>query len=592
VERIDSTIGSGTVLMPFGGKYQMTPTEGMVSKIPLSTGETDTCTIMAHGFDPYLSTWSPYHGAQYAVIHSLAKIVAIGGDYRKSRLTLQEYFEKLNDDREKWGKPFSALLGAFKAQIELDIPAIGGKDSMSGTFKDMHVPPTLVAFAVCMESSENIISPEFKQAGSKVGLIKLKKNHMQLPDYEDLKTKFDMITGLVHQGVAISAHSIGLGGLSAVISKMAFGNRIGFKSNHDFPTDESLYQPDYGSIVIEIIGNQNVDHLPITIIGETLFEPHVLINGVDLRIDEMVKQWLEPLNGVFPIKSDIDNLASAFRYTKGNRIVRAKHIPKPRVFIPVFPGTNCEYDTAKAFEKAGGLVDTFVFKNLNPRILDESIRQMAKRIGEAQIIAIPGGFSAGDEPEGSGKFITSVFKNSLIQQEVMNLIKNRDGLILGICNGFQALIKLGLLQYGEIKDLEDTAPTLTYNGIGRHISTFVHTKISSNLSPWFNNCRVGDIHSIPVSHGEGRFVANDHWISRLQENGQIAAQYVDNNGNVSLDGFYNPNGSTEAIEAITSPDGRILGKMAHSERIGNNLYKNIPGKKDQGIFEAGVKYYL
>jgi phosphoribosylformylglycinamidine synthase len=592
VERFDSTIGSGTVLMPFGGKYQMTPTEGMVSKIPLSTGETDTCTIMAHGFDPYLSTWSPYHGAQYAVIHSLAKIVAIGGDYRKSRLTLQEYFEKLNDDREKWGKPFSALLGAFKAQIELDIPAIGGKDSMSGTFKDMHVPPTLVAFAVCMESSENIISPEFKQAGSKVGLIKLKKNHMQLPDYEDLKTKFDMITGLVHQGVAISAHSIGLGGLSAVISKMAFGNRIGFKSNHDFPTDESLYQPDYGSIVIEIIGNQNVDHLPITIIGETLFEPHVLINGVDLRIDEMIKQWLEPLNGVFPIKSDIDNLASAFRYTKGNRIVRAKHIPKPRVFIPVFPGTNCEYDTAKAFEKAGGLVDTFVFKNLNPRILDESIRQMAKRIGEAQIIAIPGGFSAGDEPEGSGKFITSVFKNSLIQQEVMNLIKNRDGLILGICNGFQALIKLGLLQYGEIKDLEDTAPTLTYNGIGRHISTFVHTKISSNLSPWFNNCRVGDIHSIPVSHGEGRFVANDHWISRLQENGQIAAQYVDNNGNVSLDGFYNPNGSTEAIEAITSPDGRILGKMAHSERIGNNLYKNIPGKKDQGIFEAGVKYYL
>jgi phosphoribosylformylglycinamidine synthase len=592
VERFDSTIGSGTVLMPFGGKHQMTPTEGMVSKIPLITGETDTCTIMAHGFDPYLSTWSPYHGAQYAVIHSLAKIVAIGGDYRKSRLTLQEYFEKLNDDQEKWGKPFSALLGAFKAQIELDIPAIGGKDSMSGTFKDMHVPPTLVAFAVCVGNSDNIISPEFKQAGSKVGLIRLKKNHMQLPDYEDLKTKFDMITSLVRQKVAISAHTIGFGGLSAALSKMTFGNRIGFKSNHAFQIDDSIYQPDYGSIVIEIIGNQNVDHLPITIIGETIVEPHVLIDGINLRIDEMIKQWIEPLNGVFPIKSDIDSLASAFRYTKGNRIVRANHISKPRVFIPVFPGTNCEYDTAKAFEKAGGLVDTFVFKNLNPRILDESIRQMAKRIGEAQIIAIPGGFSAGDEPEGSGKFITSVFKNSLIQQEVMDLIKNRDGLILGICNGFQALIKLGLLQYGEIRDLEDTAPTLTYNSIGRHVSTFVHTKISSNLSPWFNNCRVGDIYSIPVSHGEGRFVANDHWISRLQENGQIAAQYVDNNGNVSFDGFYNPNGSTEAIEAITSPDGRILGKMAHSERIGSNLYKNIPGEKDQGIFEAGVKYYL
>ncbi len=592
VERFDSTIGSGTVLMPFGGKYQMTPTEGMVSKIPLIIGETDTCTIMAHGFDPYLSTWSPFHGAQYAVIHSLAKIVAMGGDYRKARLTLQEYFEKLNDDEEKWGKPFSALLGAFRAQMQLSIPAIGGKDSMSGTFKDIHVPPTLVSFAVCVGSSENIISPEFKKEGSKVGLITPKKDHMHLPDFEDLKIKFDTIVNLIEQGVVISAHTIGFGGLSAALSKMSFGNRIGFKSNLDFKINETFFQTDYGSIVIEMSANQNVEHLPITIIGETIAEPYLYVGGIDLKIDEMMKQWMQPLNDVFPIKEDIDNPASAFSYTKGNRVSRSNHIARPRVFIPVFPGTNCEYDTAKAFEKAGGMVDTFVFKNINPGVLDESIRQMAKRIGEAQIIAIPGGFSAGDEPEGSGKFITSVFKNPLIQHEVMDLIKNRDGLILGICNGFQALIKLGLLQYGEIRDLEDTAPTLTYNSIGRHISTFVNTKISSNLSPWFNNCHVGDIYSIPVSHGEGRFVANDHWISRLQENGQIAAQYVDINGNVSCDGLYNPNGSTEAIEAITSPDGRILGKMAHSERIGDNLYKNIPGKKDQGIFVAGIKYYL
>ncbi|HBH12766.1 MAG: Phosphoribosylformylglycinamidine synthase [Clostridiales bacterium 38_11] len=592
VERFDSTIGSGTVLMPFGGKHQMTPTEGMVSKIPLTTGETNTCTIMAHGFDPYLSTWSPYHGAQFAVIHSLAKIVAIGGDYRKARLTLQEYFEKLNDDEEKWGKPFSALLGAFKAQIQLGIPAIGGKDSMSGTFKDLHVPPTLVSFAVCVGRSENIISPEFKQAGSKVGLIRPKKNHIQLPDYDDLKEKFNMIADLIEQGVVISANTIGFGGLSAALSKMSFGNKIGFKSNPDYIIDEAFFQPDYGSIVIEMPMDQKVDHLPITIIGETIIEPYLLVGGIHLGIDEMLQQWMESLNGVFPIKEDIVSLASAFRYTKGNRISRINRIARPRVFIPVFPGTNCEYDTAKAFQKAGGFVDTYVFRNLNTNAIDESIRQMARRIGEAQIIALPGGFSAGDEPEGSGKFITSVFKNSLIQHEVMNLIKNRDGLILGICNGFQALIKLGLLQYGEIRDLEDTAPTLTYNSIGRHISTFVNTKISSNLSPWFNNCHVGDIYSIPVSHGEGRFVANDHWISRLQENGQIAAQYVDLNGNVSCDGFYNPNGSTEAVEAITSPDGRILGKMGHSERIGSHLYKNIPGEKNQGIFEAGIKYYL
>lgn len=591
VERFDSTIGAGTVLMPFGGKYQMTPTEGMVSKIPLIDGETDTCTIMTHGFDPYLSTWSPYHGAQYAVIHSLAKIVAMGGDYRNARLTLQEYFEKLNFDEEKWGKPFSAMLGAFNAQIQLGIPAIGGKDSMSGTFKDLHVPPTVISFAVCVGSSEKVISPEFKQPGSQIGLVAIKKNKMHLPDYNDLKVKYDMIVDLVHKGAVLSAHTIGYGGLSASLSKMAFGNKIGIQTNHHL-SEQALFQPDYGSIVIELKSEVVTDGLPIEIIGKTLDEPYLKINDISMRINEIMYKWIEPLNDIFPVKTDIDDLASVFRYTKGNKVCKVKPVVRPRVFIPVFPGTNCEYDTAKAFEKAGGHADTFVFKNLNPKVLDESIKHMAKLIGEAQIIAIPGGFSAGDEPEGSGKFITSVFKNPMIQNQVMDLIKNRDGLILGICNGFQALIKLGLLQYGEIRDLDDTAPTLTYNSIGRHISTFVHTKISSNLSPWFNNCQVGDIYTVPVSHGEGRFVANDHWISRLQENGQIAAQYVDINGNVSCDGFYNPNGSTEAVEAITSPDGRVLGKMAHSERIGNNLHKNIPGEKNQGIFEAGIKYYL
>lgn len=591
VERFDSTIGAGTVLMPFGGKYQMTPTEGMVSKIPLIDGETDTCTIMTHGFDPYLSTWSPYHGAQYAVIHSLAKIVAMGGDYRNARLTLQEYFEKLNFDEEKWGKPFSAMLGAFNAQIQLGIPAIGGKDSMSGTFKDLHVPPTVISFAVCVGSSEKVISPEFKQPGSQIGLVAIKKNKMHLPDYNDLKVKYDMIVDLVHKGAVLSAHTIGYGGLSASLSKMAFGNKIGIQTDHHL-SEQALFQPDYGSIVIELKSEVVTDGLPIEIIGKTLDEPYLKINDISMRINEIMYKWIEPLNDIFPVKTDIDDLASVFRYTKGNKVCKVKPVVRPRVFIPVFPGTNCEYDTAKAFEKAGGHADTFVFKNLNPKVLDESIKHMAKLIGEAQIIAIPGGFSAGDEPEGSGKFITSVFKNPMIQNQVMDLIKNRDGLILGICNGFQALIKLGLLQYGEIRDLDDTAPTLTYNSIGRHISTFVHTKISSNLSPWFNNCQVGDIYTVPVSHGEGRFVANDHWISRLQENGQIAAQYVDINGNVSCDGFYNPNGSTEAVEAITSPDGRVLGKMAHSERIGNNLHKNIPGEKNQGIFEAGIKYYL
>jgi phosphoribosylformylglycinamidine synthase len=580
VERFDSTIGSNTVLMPFGGRYQLTPTEGMAAKLPIIEGSTNTCTVMTHGFDPYLSAWSPYHGAQYAVIHSIAKMIAMGGDYKKARLTLQEYFEKLYKDRIKWGKPLSALLGAFKAQIELNIPAIGGKDSMSGTFKDMDVPPTLVSFAVCACDVRKIISPEFKNTGSIVAMFKIECSDIGLPDYEDVKRKFDKVSQLIEKGDVISAHTVGFGGIAATVSKMAFGNKLGF----EFASSEAInyFKPLYGSIIVELKSYNIIDSDMITI-GRTIEERKIIIDGTIIDLEELVHHWRTPLNKVFPIDESENDIRSETIYTKGNIIRNVISQPTPRVFIPVFPGTNCEYDTARAFERAKGKSDIFVFRNSTPLAIEESIREIAKRIKNSQIIAIPGGFSAGDEPEGSGKFITAVFKNPLIRDEVMDLLRNRDGLILGICNGFQALIKLGLLQYGDIRDLEADAPTLTYNRVGRHISKFVTTKVTSNLSPWFNHCQVGDVHAIPISHGEGRFVANEEWIEKLNRNGQIAAQYVDD---------LNPNGSTASVEALTSPDGRILGKMGHSERIGNHLYKNIPGNKDQGIFEAGIKYYL
>jgi phosphoribosylformylglycinamidine synthase len=589
-ERFDSTIGSGTILMPYGGKYQLTPVEGMVAKLPVIDGNTTTCTIMTHGFDPYLSKWSPYHGAQYAVIHSLAKIVAMGGDYKKARLTLQEYFEKLNKNEVKWGKPFSALLGAFKAQIEFDIPAIGGKDSMSGTFKDMDVPPTLVSFAVAVADSANVISPEFKREDSKVVLLKVNSKENSLPDYNDLKNKYDKAAEMISKGLVLSAYTVGFGGIAASISKMSMGNKIGFEFEKLNEID--IFSPIYGAIVLEVKNDKSIDLNDFIKLGNTIKEKKIKIDEFEIEIDNMIEKWFEPLDKVFPVKEDKGGIASEFSYTKGNRIKNIKSIARPKVFIPVFPGSNCEYDTARAFERAGGEADVFVFKNVKSSSIEESIKEMAKRIRESQIIAIPGGFSAGDEPEGSGKFITAVFRNPVLKNEVMELLKNRDGLMLGVCNGFQALIKLGLLQYGEIRDLDENAPTLTYNGIGRHISTFIFTKVTSNLSPWFNNCKVGDIHATPLSHGEGRFVANDSWITRLHEQGQIATQYVDINGYTTYDGFFNPNGSTEAVEGITSPDGRILGKMGHSERTGKDLYKNIPGNKDQGIFEAGIKYYL
>lgn len=598
VEKFDSTVGAYTVLMPFGGKTQMTPTEGMVAKLPLLTGQTDTCTMMAHGFDPKLSKLSPYHGAIYAVLHSVAKVVAMGGDYSKIRLTLQEYFEKLNKDEEKWGKPFAALLGAFKVQHQLGIPAIGGKDSMSGTFKDINVPPTLVSFAVCVEDIKNIISPEFKKAGSKVILIKVKKDENYIPDFEDVKSKYSKIHELMLSGKILSAHTVGHGGIAEAITKMTFGNKIGFSTIGSTIFDSNLYfAPKYGDIVLEVESIDNID-MPYLLIGETIAQKKIsLNNSYNIRIDEMLNEWIKPLNGIFPIKKDVEGKIKDYQYTKGNvkksniNISIATKVAMPRVFIPVFPGTNCEYDTKKAFERAGAIANTFVFKNLTPTDVEASIKEMARLINESQIVAFPGGFSAGDEPDGSGKFIATTFRNPLLKEAIMNLLKNRDGLMIGICNGFQALIKLGLVPYGEIIEISENDPTLTYNTIGRHVSTFAMTKVVSNLSPWFNNCNISDVHYMPLSHGEGRFVANEEWIKKLKENGQIATQYVDNDFNPTYDGLFNPNGSIEAIEGITSPDGRILGKMGHSERLDIGTYKNIPGNKDQKLFEAGVNYF-
>jgi phosphoribosylformylglycinamidine synthase len=594
VEKFDSSVGACTVLMPFGGKTAMTPTEGMAAKLPILNGQTTTCTLMAHGFDPKLSKLSPYHGAMYAVLHSVAKIVAMGGDYSKIRLSFQEYFEKLGKDAEKWAKPFSALLGAFKIQQELKIPAIGGKDSMSGTFKDINVPPSLVSFAVCVEDIENIISPEFKKTGSKVILVKAKKDENYIPNFDDIKSKYSKIHDLIKNGRVLSAHTVGYGGLAEAISKMSFGNRIGFSTIGSTIFDSNFYfAPKYGDIILELDSLDNID-IPYLVIGETITQKKMsLNNSYNIRIDEMQSEWLKPLNSIFPIKKDAEGKIKDYQYSAGNKLEKSRSlsIAKPRVFIPVFPGTNCEYDTKRAFERAGAKVETFVFKNLSPSDVELSIKEMTKLINESQIVALPGGFSAGDEPDGSGKFIAATFRNPMLSEAIMNLIKNKDGLMIGICNGFQALIKLGLVPYGEIREIEKDDPTLTYNTIGRHISTFALTKVVSNLSPWFNNCKVSDVFNIPFSHGEGRFMANKEWIEKLKKNGQIATQYVDNDFNPSYDGIFNPNGSVEAIEGITSPDGRILGKMGHSERLDIGTYKNIPYNKDQKLFEAGVAYF-
>ncbi len=595
VEKFDSTIGAGTVLMPFGGKYQATPAEGMVAKLPVLHGETTTGTVMTHGYNPQVAKWSPFHGALLAVVEAVTRVVAVGGDYRKVRLTLQEYFEKLGQEASKWGKPFSALLGAYHAQTKLGIPAIGGKDSMSGTFKELNVPPTLVAFAVAPVEVTKVVSNEFKKVGSKVVLIKAKYNEDNTPDFEGLQQNYLKVSELIGAGKVLAASTIKIGGLAAALSKMCFGNKIGVRLEGNYTLDE-LFLPHYGSFILELDGSvdlsQALGSVAYQELGQTQAEPAIDVNWVKILLDEAVGVWTNTLERVFPtqageIKGQPEDAIFAGRSEK-HPIVK---VARPKVVIPVFPGTNCEYDSARAFEKAGGEAKTIVIRNLSASEIEQSIEEMVKAINESQIIMIPGGFSAGDEPDGSGKFIATFFRNPRVKDAVMDLLQRRDGLMLGICNGFQALIKLGLVPYGEIRDITEDCPTLTYNTIGRHASCLVRTKIVSTLSPWFNNVTAGELHTIAVSHGEGRFVGSEEEIARLFSNGQVATQYVDLQGQPTYDIAYNPNGSMQAIEGITSPDGRILGKMGHSERIGTNVYKNVPGEKDQQIFAAGVKYF-
>ncbi|WP_110953654.1 phosphoribosylformylglycinamidine synthase [Anaerosinus massiliensis] len=595
VERFDSTIGAGTVLMPFGGKYQKTPAEGMVAKLPILSGETNTATAMTYGFNPHLMEWSPFHGAVYAIVESVAKIVALGGKYQSIRLTLQEYFEKLGTDSARWGKPFSALLGALHAQHGFEIPAIGGKDSMSGTFKDIDVPPSLVSFAVDIVKADKIISPEFKRMQSKVIVVPAVRDVYDLPDFTSLKHNFSKISQMIQEEKVLAAHSVRIGGIAAAVSKMTFGNGIGFKFA-DRVTAKDLFMCDYGTIILEIAPGTNLDHYlegtKYYELGVTTEKPNIIFGDAIVSIAKAEKAFDGTLEKIFSTKTkEVSKKVGVVPYTAGNKITAAATYAKPKIFIPVFPGTNCEYDSARAFERAGGESETLVIRNLTGRAVEESVEAIVKGIAQAQIIMLPGGFSAGDEPDGSGKFIAAMFRNPRIKEAITALLKQRDGLILGICNGFQALIKLGLVPYGEITDLTIDSPTLTHNQIGRHISCMVKTKVVSNLSPWFNNVKVGDVHDIAVSHGEGRFVAGSEIVAKLRAKGQIATQYVDFAGNPSLNIPFNPNGSVEAIEGITSPDGRVFGKMGHSERIGASVGRNVPGNKDQQIFEAGIRYY-
>lgn len=594
VERFDSTIGAGTVLMPFGGKYQATPTEAMVAKLPVLKGDTSTGTIMTYGYNPQIGKWSPYHGALYAVIEAVTKVVTVGGDFTKVRLTLQEYFEKLGKDEVRWGKPFSALLGAFHAQRQLGIPAIGGKDSMSGTFKDLNVPPTLVAFAVAPVDVRQVISPDLKSADSVLVLVSCKRNEQDLPDFEVLKSNYSKVTGLIQAGQVRSAHTVRNGGIAEAITKMAFGNGIGVKLE-DTIDAKRLFAPDYGSMILEMDGQLDWEGsfgtTEYQVLGYTQATPEIQVAGNNLSLNELLAVWEAPLEQVFPTQTAGEVKIGANMVPAATIAKIGGRVAKPQVFIPVFPGTNCEYDSALAFQKAGALTDTLVFRNLTAKEIEEAIDLMVQKIDNSQIVMIPGGFSAGDEPEGSGKFIATVFRNPRVKDAVDRLLKQRDGLMLGICNGFQALIKLGLVPYGEIVDISKECPTLTFNTIGRHVSCMVQTKVVSNMSPWLQQVRVGDVHTIPVSHGEGRFVASEQMLNQLMINGQIATQYVDLHGAPSGEIQYNPNGSVWAIEGITSPDGRVFGKMGHSERVGTHVAINVPGEKDQRLFVAGVSYF-
>ncbi|ELC8386422.1 phosphoribosylformylglycinamidine synthase [Clostridium perfringens] len=611
IERFDSTIGGGTVLMPLGGKYQLTPAEGMAAKIPVLGGESKDASLMTYGFNPYLGVWSPFHMAFYSVIESVTKIAVMGGDYKKVRLTFQEYFEKLLRDEEKWGKPFAALLGAYKAQMDLGLPAIGGKDSMSGSFGELNVPPTLVSFAVGLEKASRIISPEFKNIGSTLVLMKGEKLEDGTLEIDGFKNNLEKLYELIGEEKVVSAYSLKFGGVSEGITKMSLGNRIGAILNNI--SKEELFGFNYGSLILEVKEGVNLEDefkgTSYKVIGSTIKDGVIKCEEYDFEVslEELEKAYEEKLEDVFKSKTEdkeecVSDLISndkdgASILNNGQMHIEEKlkskitRVEKPRVVIPVFPGTNCEYDCRRAFEKEGAEVHEVIIRNLNKEALIDSINMLKKEIDKSQIIMLPGGFSAGDEPDGSAKFIATIFRNPKIKDSVMKLLNERDGLILGICNGFQALIKLGLLPYGKIIDIEEDMATLTYNNINRHMSSIVRTKITSKKSPWFNEVSLGEVHSIPISHGEGRFVAPESLIKELVENDQIATQYVDLEGNMAMNMPYNPNGSSLAIEGITSRDGRILGKMGHSERIGDNLYKNIPGEFDQKLFKSGVDYF-
>ena len=586
VERFDSTIGANTVIMPFGGKYQLTPAEGMVARIPTLEGYTDAGTIMTYGYNPYIASWSPFHGAVYAIVESVAKYVALGGDYKKAYLTLQEYFEKLRNEPERWGKPLAALLGAYYVQEQLQIAAIGGKDSMSGSYNELDVPPTLVSFCIGDVDTTKVVSNEFKKANSKVYVLKTKMGKENIIDFDDLKENFELVHKLINNGKVLSASTIKNGGIADVITKSCIGNKIGFK----FSNTDDLFTPLYGSFVLET--SEDIDNAKLELLGTTTSEKAIVVNeNVVLDLEELIKLWEEPLEKVFPTRVEQKGEARNILSQKTPTITRKLPITRPHVFIPVFPGTNCEYDSAKAFEDAGARVSTVVFKNLKPQDIQDSIELFAKEIEKAQIIMFPGGFSAGDEPDGSGKFISSIFRNPKLKDLIHKHLYEKDGLMLGICNGFQALVKLGLLPYGEIREMDDTMPTLTFNTISRHQSKMVNTKVVSKMSPWFSEVELGEEFTVPISHGEGRFIVSKELEEELIANGQIATQYVDFNGNATYDIDFNPNGSVDSIEGITSPDGRILGKMGHSERCYRDILKNMPGKKDQKIFEAGVNYY-
>ena len=592
VEMFDGSIGAGSVFMPYGGQYQLTETQSMVAKVPVQNGKTDTVTMMSYGFDPYLSSWSPYHGAAYAVTESVARIVATGGDYKKIRFTFQEYFRRMTEDPKRWSQPFSALLGAYAAQIGFGLPSIGGKDSMSGTFNDIDVPPTLVSFAVDVAKVKDVITPELKKAGSKLVWLRAPKDAYDLPDYPALMEQYDKLHQDIQAGRVISAYALDRHGIAAAVSKMAFGNGMGVKIEHSLdPRD--FFAPAFGDIICEVPDGK-VGELAVTytVIGEVTDDAKFSYGDTEITLKEALSTWEGTLENVFKTAAGTEDVkADDGSLYKADSIYVCKHkVAKPRVFIPVFPGTNCEYDSTRAFERAGAEVDVKVFKNLTAEDIHDSVEIFEKAISQAQMIMFPGGFSAGDEPDGSAKFFATAFQNEKIKEAVMKLLNERDGLALGICNGFQALIKLGLVPYGEICGQKEDSPTLTYNTIGRHVSKMVYTKVVSNKSPWLQKAQLGGIYCNPASHGEGRFVANDEWLKKLKENGQIATEYVpvDETG---YEGEFNVNGSYMNIEGITSPDGRVLGKMAHSERRDAGVAVNIYGEQDIKIFESGVEYF-